>query len=246
MQIALFVLLMASWQYAAGRWVSKLFISSPSDIANTLIGWTLDGTLLFNGTTTATEAVFGFVIGGITGVVAGVLLGRSRTLSRVLNPYILAFNSLPKVALAPLLVMWLGIGIKMKVILTATIVFFLVFMNTYTGVLQVSNELVIILRLMGAREWQLLTRVVIPSAFIWVFAGLRLSVPYALIGAIVGELVASNRGLGYLMSDSGGQFDASGVFAALIAIMVLSGALNLVVRGIEYVAMPWERQSRGR
>jgi NitT/TauT family transport system permease protein len=109
---------------------------------------------------------------------------------------------------------------------------------------RVSQELVLILRLMGARERHLLTKVVVPSAFIWVFAGLRLSVPYALIGAIVGELVASNRGLGYLMSDAAGQFDAAGVFAALIAIMVLAALLNLIVKLIEVFAMPWERTTK--
>jgi NitT/TauT family transport system permease protein len=237
----LLVAILAIWQFASGRIIPEFFISSPAAIYERLREWVLDGTLVYNGWTTALEALLGFAIGGFIGVVVGILLGRLQFLSDVLNPYIVVLNSLPKVALAPLLVLWLGIGLQMKVTLTASIVFFLVFMNTFTGVRRVSQELVLILRLMGAKERHLLTKVVVPSAFIWVFAGLRLSVPYALIGAIVGELVASNRGLGYLMSDAAGQFDAAGVFAALIAIMALAAILNLMVRLIELFATPWER-----
>lgn len=241
-RLALLAAILGLWEYASGRWISPFFISRPTDIFERLREWILDGTLYHHGIITATEAVLGFLIGSVLGIIVGILLGRSEFLSQLLNPYIVALNSLPKVALAPLLVLWLGIGLEMKITLTAFIVFFLVFMNTFTGVRRVSTELVLILRLMGANERHLLTKVVIPSAFIWVFAGLRLSVPYALIGAIVGELVASNRGLGYLMSDSGGQFDAAGVFAALMAIMFLSALLNLFVKLVEYLAMPWERE----
>src|SRR5690606_8570383 len=132
------------------------------------------------------------------------------------------FYSLPKVALAPLFIVWFGIGLEMKVILTAAIVFFIVFLNTFTGVREVSAELVAILRLMGAKERHLLTKVIVPSAIVWVFAGLRLSVPYALIGAVVGEIIASNRGLGYLVAHAAGQFDTAGTFAALFSIVILA------------------------
>src|SRR6202008_4745883 len=106
----------------------------------------------------------------------------------IVNPFIMAFYSPPKLALAPLFILWFGIGMDMKIVLTATIVFFLVFLNTYTGVRNVSPELVVIMRLMRANERHLLTKVVIPSAVTWVFAGLRVSVPYSLVGAVVGEL----------------------------------------------------------
>ena len=190
---------------------------------------------------TLLEAVAGFVLGGLAGMVAGVVLARSRLLGRVLDPFILMFYSLPKVALAPLFVIWFGIGMEMKITLTATIVFFLVFLNTYTGVKNVSRELEAILRLMGAKEWHVLVKVVLPSAVTWVFTGLRLSVPYALIGAIVGELIVANRGLGYLLSNAAGQFNTAGVFAALAAIVMLALLLNLVVRLIERSVLPWQR-----
>jgi NitT/TauT family transport system permease protein len=150
---------------------------------------------------------------------------------------------LPKVALAPLFIIWFGIGLEMKVILTAAIVFFIVFLNTFTGVREVSSELVAILRLMGAKERHLLTKVVIPSAIVWVFTGLRLSVPYALIGAVVGEIIASNRGLGYLVAHAAGQFDTAGTFAALLSIVILALVLNKIVVLAERRLMPWRASS---
>jgi NitT/TauT family transport system permease protein len=125
-------------------------------------------------------------------------------------------------------------------------VFFLVFLNTYTGVRSVSREQLTVIRLMGASERQLVSKLVLPSAITWVFAGLRLSVPYALIGAIVGEIIASNRGLGYLISNAASKFDTPGVFAALIAIIVLTMLLNLAVNLLERVLMPWKEAEEHR
>lgn len=232
-----FVLL--SWELSSGRLTSEFFISRPSLIADQFTDWLVNGTIFYHGAITLLEAVSGFLLGAMFGMAMGVWLGRAETTAEVLDPFIMMFYSLPKVALAPLFVLWFGIGIDMKILLTATIVFFLVFLNTYTGVRSVSRELIAILRLMGASQRHVLTKVVLPSAITWVFTGLRLSVPYALIGAIVGELIASNRGLGYLLANSAGQFDTTGVFAALIAIMIMAFFLNATVKGLELKAMPW-------
>ena len=173
----------------------------------------------------------------------GLLLGRNESLARLLDPLLIALNSLPKVALAPLFIMWFGIGIGMKIILTATIVFFLVFVNTYHGVRNVDSQLIDILRLMGARERHIMTKVIVPSALQWVFAGLQLSVPYALIGAVVGEMMAANRGLGYLLADAAGQLDTGGVFAALLGIILLALLLQTGVKVLERQLTPWARAS---
>lgn len=235
--IALFLL---GWELASNSLVPEFFISRPSAIYAILRDWIADGSLFFHAGITAAEAFAGFLIGSAAGVLIGTLLGRVPILAGLLEPFIMSVYSLPKVALAPLFVLWLGIGIEMKIVLTAAVVFFLVFLNTYTGVRSVSRELVTILHLMGADERHVLFKVVIPSAITWVFTGLRISVPYALIGAIVGELIASNRGLGYLLSSSAGQFQAAGVFAALIAIMLLATMLNLAVKYMERKLMPWK------
>jgi NitT/TauT family transport system permease protein len=231
--------LLGLWQVASGRLVPTFFVSKPSEIFAVFWSWVEDGSLFFHAAITATEALIGFLVGAVAGIAVGLILGRATRLAAVINPFITAFYSLPKLALAPLFILWFGIGIDMKVALIATIVFFLVFLNTYTGVRDVSRELEAILRLMGADEWHLLTKVVIPSAITWVFAGLRISAPYALVGAVVGELVASNRGLGYLLVHAAGQFDTAGVFAALVAVVVLASLLNAAVGYCATRAMPW-------
>jgi NitT/TauT family transport system permease protein len=239
-RLVLLVVLIVTWQYASGRLVPEFFISKPSAILAALRDFVLTGNLFFHVGITATEAFTGFVLGATAGIVAGVVLGRIHFLADLLQPFILAFYSLPKIALAPLFVLWIGIGMEMKIVLTGTVVFFLVFLNTFTGVRGVSRELIAILYLMGANERQVLSKIVLPSAITWVFTGLRISVPYALIGAIVGELIASNRGLGFLLANASGQFDTAGVFAALAVIMALAFVLNGLVRLAEIKLMPWK------
>ena len=246
MRALILVVFLVGWELASGPLVKEFFISKPTAIFRTLFEWVADGSLFYHAAITATEAFLGFLIGGAIGMAVGMLLGRAEFLAQLLDPFIMAFYSLPKVALAPLFILWIGIGMDMKVVLTAAIVFFLVFLNTYTGVRNVSRELIAILNLMGANERHVVTKVVLPSAVTWVFAGLRISVPYALIGAIVGELMASNRGLGFLLTHSQGQFDTAGVFAALIAIMLLAFILNTAVKYAEVKVMPWKSAETGR
>lgn len=238
------VSLLGSWELLSGRLISSFFISRPSFVVARFWELLLEGTLLRHMGVTALEAGLGFLIGGLAGAIVGLLLGRSETIDRVFSPFITAFYSLPKVALAPLFLMWFGVGLKMKVVFAAVIVFFLVFLNTYTGVRNVSRELVAIFRLMGAQEVQLLSKVIVPSAVTWIFAGLRLSVPYALIGAIVAEMMASNRGLGYLVENSAAQFDTASVIASLIGVVALALLLNVAVRGAEKWLMPWKEVER--
>ncbi|MEZ5649996.1 MAG: ABC transporter permease [Burkholderiaceae bacterium] len=245
-RVAILIALIALWEFASGRLIQPYLISAPSAVAVELADWFMDGSVFYHAGITAFEAFLGFFIGAVAGMALGVLLGRARKLSELINPFIMGFYSIPKIALAPLFIIWFGIGIEMKVTLTATIVFFLVFLNTYSGVRSVSPELVNIMRLMGANESHVLRKVVIPSAIVWVFTGLRLSVPYAVIGAIVGEIIASNRGLGYLLSHASSQFDTAGVFAALLVIISLSMLLNAGVSLLARVSMPWEKASQNR
>jgi NitT/TauT family transport system permease protein len=180
----------------------------------------------------------------VVGAVLGIWLGISPFASRLLNPYLNALNALPKVALAPLFVLWFGLGIESKVALAAVLVLFMVFLNTFAGVRQVDQDLIDGARLMRATRMQVIIKVIVPSALSWLFAGLRVSVPYALIGAVLGEMIASNRGLGYLVQFSGAQFDTAGVFAVLIVIALLAMALNFVVDIVERRLERWRIVSR--
>jgi NitT/TauT family transport system permease protein len=239
-RIVLLVTLLLGWEFGSMAFDAGFYISRPSEIAVSFEKLIQSGSFFYHFSITATEAALGFLIGSSIGMASGLLLGRLTLLADILDPFLTAFYSLPKIALAPLFILWFGIGIEMKVILSATTVFFLVFLNTYTGVRSVSREQLAILRLMGAKEHHLIAKVIVPSAFTWVFTGLRLSVPYALIGAVVGEIIASNRGLGYLLSDAAAQFDTAGVFSSIIGIVLLAMAFNGIVKLSEHLLMPWK------
>lgn len=240
----LLLVLLAAWQFASGRLIQPFWISSPLEVAQRLADWYEKGKLMPNIGVTLFEALSGFLIGTIAGGAVGLLLGWFRRLADLLDPFIIGLYSLPKVALAPLFILWFGIGLQMKVILTAVIVFFLVFFNTYSGVRDTSRELIDIIRLMGASTGEVVRRVVLPSALTAIFVGLRVSIPYAMIGAVVAEMMASNRGIGYLLVDSTGQFDTAGAFAALTLLLVLSLALNAIVVRLERYLLRWKRVSR--
>jgi NitT/TauT family transport system permease protein len=238
-QVVLGLVLLLLWQGASGRLVDNFFISNPLDVGKRLIGWIADGSLFLHIWATVYATVMGFVAGAVIGVVLGIWLGVSPFTSRLLNPYLNALNALPKVALAPLFVLWFGLGIESKIALAAVLVLFLVFLNTYAGVREVDQDLIDGARLMKATRTQVIFKVIVPSAMSWVFAGLKISVPYALIGAVLGEMIAANRGLGYLVQFSGSQFDTAGVFAVLIVIALLAVALNFLVEIVQHRMQQW-------
>jgi sulfonate transport system permease protein len=238
-QVALGLAVLLAWQGASGRLVDAFFISNPVEVAERLYQWIVDGSLFLHIWATVYETLMGFIVGAVGGVILGIWLGVSPFTNRLLNPYLNALNALPKVALAPLFVLWFGLGIASKIALAAVLVLFLVFLNTYAGVREVDQDLIDGARLMRATRAQLITKVIIPSALSWVFAGLKISVPYALIGAVLGEMIAANRGLGYLVQFSGSQFDSAGVFAVLIVIALLAVALNFLVEMVQHRLQLW-------
>ena len=238
-QIGLGIALIVIWQGASGRLIDDFFISNPVDVADRLYAWIANGSLFLHIWATVYATVMGFIIGSLGGVILGIWLGVSPFASRLLSPYLNALNALPKVALAPLFVLWFGLGIESKIALAAVLVLFLVFLNTIAGVREADQDLIDGARLMKATRGQVIAKVIIPSAMSWVFAGLRISVPYALIGAVLGEMIAANRGLGYLVQFSGAQFDSAGVFAVLIVIALLAVALNLLVDSVQGRMQRW-------
>jgi NitT/TauT family transport system permease protein len=244
LQALLGIALLAVWEFSADRLVDKFMISSPADAFMRLWGWIAAGTIWLHIWSTVYATVAGFLVGGLTGVAGGLLLGVSPFMSRLLDPYIWAFNALPKAALAPLFVLWFGLGINSKIALAATLVVFLVFVNTFAGVREVDRDLVDSLRLMRASRLQILVKVVVPSAASWIFVGLKTAVPYALIGTIIGEMIAANRGLGYLVQRSGSEFDTAGVFAALAVIAVLAVIFNELVGRLQKRTERWKLISR--
>ncbi len=239
-QIVLGAVILVIWQLVSGALVENFFISNPIAVSLRLWRWVTTGFIFAHLWVTFYETVAGFVLGSIIGVLLGIWLGVAAFMSRLLNPYLFGFYALPKIALAPLFLLWFGLGVESKIALSTVIVFFLVFYNTYTGVREVDQDMINTVRLMNGTRWQLLLYVIVPSAMSWIFAGLKISVPYALIGAIVGELIAANRGLGFLVQRMGAEFDTTGVFAVLAVIGILAIAMNALVNVVQIRQEGWK------
>jgi len=238
-RIAVLVAGLACWEYASGRWIEAMLVSRPSAIGAQFVTWLGDGTLLLHARITITEVILGFLLGAVAGIVAAFALAPMRIVQRIVDPYIYALYSLPKVALAPLFIVWFGIGISMKVLLAGITVFFLVFLNALAGIRQVDPALVDAVRLMGCSRVQLVQKVIFPGSVSGLLTGLKVAIPYALIGAVIGELVASNRGIGYLVTDSASRFNIAGVFASLIVLTLLAWVLNAIVSVLDARASRW-------
>lgn len=222
------VVVIGLWQLASSTVIDPVYLPEPSTIVGRVVNWLSSGYLEINAWVTIKETLAGFVLGVVAGAVAGIGLGMSRLWSGILAPYINALYALPKVALGPLFVLWFGIDIQMKIAMVGIFVYFIVFYNTWQGVKEVDRGLVESMRLMRATRPQIVLKLVIPAALSWIFVGIRVSFPLALVGAIVGELIASNSGLGYIILNSGNTFDTVGVFAGLVAVTVLAVIFDVI------------------
>ncbi|HSZ43372.1 MAG TPA: ABC transporter permease [Trebonia sp.] len=243
LRVLVFAVILGLWQLAGGRWLPYYLISSPSDVAKTL--WDLlSGSspgLWGDIETTAEELVIGYVIGVVFGIAAGVLLGYWRVGAAIFNPLISAINGIPKIALAPLFLIWFGIGIDSKVAIASMSVFFVMFYNTYMGVSTMPQELVNVLRVFGASRWTVIRKVTLPQITVPLLAGMKASVPFAMIGVIVGEFIAAERGVGYLIDTATQNFDSATVFAGIVVLMVMMIIGMTVIAAIERHVLRWQR-----
>lgn len=221
-------------------WVDSFWISSPVLIAAELWRSLITGELFGDVAITVFEALIAFVISSVLGVLAGLLLARSPFWDEVLAPLILALNSLPRIALAPLIILWFGIGITAKVVTAFTLVFFILMVNTLGGAKNVDNDILTIARLMGASKRDILWKVTLPSAMPWIFAGLNLGLTYALLGVIVAEILASNHGLGYIIASGAATFNTAAVFAGLIVLSVVAWLFSAIMRKVETRLLRWK------
>lgn len=240
LRIILGVLFLVGWQLASGTLIKEFWISSPTGVYAALVKLWQSGNLGAYVWATVAEAITGFVFGAAAGMLLGIIFGASNLIARVLDPYLIGFYSIPRLALIPLFVLWFGIGFQTKVIFTALLVFFPVFMNTLSGARDVNRDLIDVIRVMGATRLDTVRKILVPSALVWLFAGLRISAPYALIGAVVGEMFTSNAGLGYLISLSASQFDTASLFATLLVITVLGLILTGLVGQLERRMLRWQ------
>ena len=230
-QTLLGVAFLGAWQALvnAGK-LDKFFFSRPSDIAARIVVWVRAGSIWPHLLVTMEEAALAFTLGAASGMIFGFGLARAPRLGWLFDPYIRVLNALPRVVLAPIFLLWFGLGIWSKVALGVTVVFFIVFFNTHQGVRDVDPVVVNNARMLGASEWQLFRHVLMPSALTWVFSSLHISVGFAMIAVVVGEYLGAARGVGYLISQAEGTFDTTGVFAGMA---VLSSVVLIIGWGVD-------------
>ncbi len=233
-------LILVGWHVASGWLVPEAFVSRPAAVASQLWEIIVDGTAWYHLEYTGQEFVIGYVIGAAFGVSIGTILGRSPLISDVMQPYILAFYSIPKIALAPLFIIWLGIGIESKVAVVVVSAFFMTFVNTYAGMKSLNEEYVQLVQIMGANRWQVARRVLFPAAAPYIIIGLRSAVPYAMIGAIIGEMIASSRGLGFYIVQASGYLNTTALFAGLVLLVAIVMLVNWLLTIVERRLLVWQ------
>jgi sulfonate transport system permease protein len=239
-QVLLGLVLIALWELGAATGVlDPFFFSQPSAIVVKVIDWVVDGGIFRHLRVTLVEALLALLIGTAAGLAVGFLLARVRALAEILDPYIKVLNSLPRVVLAPIFLLWFGLGIWSKVAFGFTLVFFIVFFNTYQGVREVNQVLVDNARMLGAREGQLLRHVFLPSALTWIFSSLHVSVGFAIVGAVVGEYLGASEGIGFLISQAEGVFDTTAVFAGMVVLSIVVLLIDVVVHRVERYLLRW-------
>jgi sulfonate transport system permease protein len=192
---------------------------------------------------TLRNTFFGFVTGVASGFVAGLILGRSDRLSAIFQPFITAVNSIPRIALAPIIVLAFGIGDTSKIVTSWIVVVFLVFFNTFEGARSIDEGFIHVARLLGASEWQITRTVVIPSTMAWVFASLSPAISFALIGVIVGEFIGAERGIGRLIIESEARGEASGMMVAVIVLMLVGVVLSALIRQLQTYLLRWRQHN---
>jgi NitT/TauT family transport system permease protein len=237
------IALLLFWQWASGRLIKEIYVSKPTAVAERLYELFASGEIYPHLWITGQELVLGYVIGVAGGVIGGYALGRSARLARIFEPYVMAFYGVPKIALAPLFIIWFGIGMGSKVALASIMVFFLVFYNVFAGVRSVDRELVNLTLVMGANQRQLTYHVFLPAAAPFVMLGMRLAIPYSVIGVIVGEFTSSAEGLGLFIHEASSTYDPAGVFAGIVILLAFVTIANLLAGRLERRLLRWRSLS---
>lgn len=236
--ILLFIFGLWEWACVAG-WIEAGLAGQPSRIFALFVDAVVSGEIFRHLYATLYEEFFGFAIGGAAGTAVGWGLWWSRSLSRILEPFAVIFNGIPKIALAPPMIVWFGIFQTSKIVLAATICFVVAWLSAYAGTRQVDRDLLDMLRAMGANKWQRFVKVVIPASMPWVISAIKINIGFALVGAVVGEFVSSNQGLGYLAVQAAIQFQMSQLWMIVFVIMLVAAVQYWIVLWAERRLLAW-------
>lgn len=230
------------WAYAAGRWVDSQAISDPAAVLHALYDLIMTGRLWPDLWQTVFEVLAGYAFGALAAVLVASLFAIFPTMEEALRPFLIAVYSIPKVALAPLMIMWFGLGNAPKIILAGGFVFFIVFMNVVSGIQSVNRNHINIVRVMGGTRVTVLRKIVFPTAIPFLFLGLRLAIPEAMIGAVIGEFIAASRGLGFLIYSASNELNIAVSMAALVVLVFVVAIGDVLIGLLERVWLPRQLQ----
>jgi NitT/TauT family transport system permease protein len=241
LQLGFACVVLGTWEYfSATKIIDPFFFSRPSEIVLRIVNWAATGFVWSHLLATFIETLLSFLIGGCLGTLLGFVLGAFPLAATVLDPYIRIANALPRVVLAPIFLLWFGLGIWSKVALGVTVVFFIVFFNTFRGVREVDPLLIDNARILGASKRQLARHVLIPSALTWIFSSLHISVGMAIVAVVVGEYLGASRGIGYIIAQAEGVFDSTGMFAGMAVLALGVLLIGAMVTRLERRLLHWK------
>ncbi len=242
-RIGLIAALLLFWELGSGSILNTRYVSKPSEILILLTRWFTSCEVYPHLIATLGEVLAGYALGVILGLTAAILMTFFPRANDVLKPFIVAFYGIPKVAIAPILVMWLGLDITPKIVIATVIVFFVMFMNSLAGLSNVRGELIEISRVMGGSRWQILRKIMLPSAAPYILTAMRLTIPDAVVGAIIGEFIAGNVGMGNLIRRSSSQMVTSGVFGGIIVLAGMVILMRVLLAPLERRVLGWRQDS---
>lgn len=243
-QALLTVVVIVLWQWGSqAKVIDPLYFASPLAIVRTIGDWWQHGYIIHDVVTTMWETIAGLVVGAAIGIILGILLASNRFLGAVFEPLLVLLNSIPRVTLVPLFILWFGFSFMSKMVSAVVLVLFVVFFATYAGIKDVDPTLVASARVLGAKQLDIVRHVLIPSALTWIFSSLRSAVGFALIGAVVAEYFGANAGVGYRIQYSESNFNTAGVFAGLVVLMVLVTLVDTFIRWVQRRLILWKPAS---
>src|ERR1700726_1536561 len=243
-RLVLVVGLLLIWEFSAGHLFNEFWSSRPSLIGERLMTLFASGEIWRHLDATVSEALFGLLLGALVGTPIGIALARYRHAAEIVDPLVMGLYGLPRVALAPMFILWFGISLFSKVMMSFSMVVFVFILNVTEGIRTVDPDMIDLMRTMRAPRSYVMRKVTIPSIVPWLLASFRIGIGLSLVGAVVGELIGANRGLGWYVVRAGGQLDTTGVFAGLFLLMMIAMIANQIIFLIERKVLHWRRESR--
>lgn len=240
LQVVILATVLSLWEgLARAGAIDPFWVSSPSRLAEAFLASLRSGEIVRHLGVTGGEALAGLAVGSLVGITLGLLLGMSRMVGAALEPFVIALNALPRVALAPLIIMFVGIGFASKFLLAVSLVVVPMMINTYEGIRSVDPALVKVMQVYRASRAQIFLKVLLPNCVPWLFSGLRVSISFAIIGAIVGELISARAGIGYMIDRAAGDFNVTGMLMPLVVLMLAAFSLDRLVLALSNALLRW-------